>query len=155
MTLPIASGALAFALTTFAPAVPVQTAKAPAPIVLPAVQTVKEQVQDYFSDVPIMIAVAGCESHYRQFDNDGSVFRGEQNHLDVGVMQINEHYHLEASKALGYDIHTVEGNMAYGRYLYEHEGTAPWSSSAYCWNKDGKQMTYGPVAKIASAITLK
>ena len=153
MTLPIASGALAIALTALAPAV--QPAKVPAPTPLPTVYTVKEQVQKYFADAPIMVAIAGCESHYRQFDNDGSVFRGEQNHLDVGVMQINERYHLEASKALGYDIHTIEGNMAYGRYLYEHEGTAPWISSSYCWNKDGTQLTYGPVAKIASAITLK
>ncbi len=153
MTLPIASGALAIALAAFAPAV--QPANAPVLATLPTVYTVKEQVQNYFADIPIMVAIAGCESHYKQFDTDGTVYRGEQNHLDVGVMQINEHYHLEASEALGMDIHTTEGNMAYARYLYEHEGTAPWVSSSYCWNKDGKSLTRGPVAKIASAVTIK
>jgi hypothetical protein len=114
------------------------TAHAQKPIAAPIahVETVKQQVQSYFADIPIMVKVAGCESHYRQFDVDGTVYRGEQNHLDVGVMQINQHYHLDEANTMGIDLNTIQGNMAYARHLYEQEGTAPWSSSEYCWNPD-------------------
>ena len=116
---------------------------AQAPIAILPVQTVRQQVESYFSDIPIMIAISGCESHFRQFDTDGSVYRGEQNHLDVGVMQINQHYHLDNALSMGLDLDTLDGNMAYARYLYEHEGTAPWSSSEYCWDPSGSKLTYG------------
>jgi len=148
MTIPLATSAIALALsaalTTGTPA----PEKVPAP--LPTVKTVKQQVQSYFADIPIMIAIADCESHYRQFDNDASVFRGKINSLDVGVMQINERYHLSAAQEMGIDLHTVEGNLAYARHLYEREGTAPWISSSYCWNKDGNQLTYGPKNHLAA-----
>jgi hypothetical protein len=105
------------------------------PAIPPAAQTVREYVQSYWSDIPVMSAVAECESHYRQFNSDGDVFRGTQNHMDVGVMQINEHYHLDVSKQMGIDIYTLDGNLAYARYLYEQEGIAPWASSQPCWGK--------------------
>lgn len=102
---------------------------------LPPVQTVREYVADYFADAPIMIAIAGCESHFKQYDANGAVHRGVQNNKDVGVMQINEYYHLKRSKELGIDIYTVQGNTEYARYLYEREGTTPWLSSSACWSK--------------------
>lgn len=80
-----------------------------------------------------LLAVARCESQYRQFDADGSVLRGKQNPQDVGVLQINERYHLADSRRLGYDIHTLEGNIDYGVYLYEHQGLTPWNWSRHCW----------------------
>jgi hypothetical protein len=92
-------------------------------------------VREYFHDIPIMIDVARCESAYRQFDQDGLVLRGRVNSQDVGVMQINEKYHLEASKKLNLNIHTIEGNMAYARHLYKTQGTTPWRYSSPCWNK--------------------
>ncbi len=95
--------------------------------------TVKEAVTSYFSDLPIMIDIARCESRFRQTDKNGNTLRGEVNNLDVGVMQINEKYHLEQSKKLGYNIYTIEGNMGYARYLYEKEGARPWMSSSPCW----------------------
>jgi hypothetical protein len=95
--------------------------------------TVKEEVTKYFSDIPIMIDIARCESRFRQTDKNGNTLRGEVNNLDVGVMQINEKYHLETSKKLGYNIHTIEGNMEYARYLYKKEGARPWLSSSPCW----------------------
>lgn len=102
-------------------------------VILPQAQTVRETVEEHFADAPIMAIISQCESHFRQFEKDGSVYRGKQNSQDVGVMQINEYYHLKTSQKLGYDIHTLEGNMAYARYLYEKEGTAPWVSSKPCW----------------------
>lgn len=98
-------------------------------------QTVEEIVKEYFKETPILSKVAFCESGYRQFDANGQVLRGVLNPKDVGVMQINEYYHLKASQDLGLDIHTLEGNMAYAKYLYDKQGTAPWIYSSKCWAK--------------------
>jgi hypothetical protein len=97
--------------------------------------TTQEKVEQYFSDLPIMVDVARCESHYIHLNKDGTIRRGRANSYDVGVMQINEQYHLKTSKRLGYDIYSLEGNMAYARYLYEKEGARPWMASSPCWAK--------------------
>jgi hypothetical protein len=99
-------------------------------------KTTREIVEMHFEDIPVMVDVAECESRFIQYNADGSVLRGFVNPADVGVMQINEKYHLETSLELGIDIHTLEGNMAYGRYLYEKQGTGPWEYSSHCWNKN-------------------
>lgn len=107
---------------------------------------VEKEVRSYFEDIPQLIEVAYCESRFRQNDVEGNTFRGVENRKDVGVMQVNEHYHEEDSKALGYDIYDLKGNMAYARYLYEKQGMKPWSASKPCW---------GPkVAKINQKIEL-
>lgn len=82
-----------------------------------------------------LIAVARCESGYRQFNEDGTLLRGKQNPKDVGVLQVNEYYHLAGSTKLGYDIHTLEGNIDYGEYLYNNQGLTPWAWSKHCWGK--------------------
>jgi len=102
---------------------------------MPQAQSVEQYVSTYFADEPIMIAIAGCESHFHQYDTDGSIYRGKVNNLDVGVMQINEHYHAAVAAKLGLDLYTMQGNVAYAQYLYDHEGTQPWSSSEACWSK--------------------
>lgn len=107
----------------------------PPPVFVPQAQTVREYVQTYFADEPIMADIAQCESHFRQFNSDGNVYRGKENNQDVGVMQINEHYHLNTTQKMDIDIYTLEGNVTYARYLYEKEGTAPWASSQPCWGK--------------------
>ncbi|MDO8518237.1 MAG: hypothetical protein Q7S26_03035 [bacterium] len=101
----------------------------------PQAQTLKEYVVEYFADQPIMVDIAQCESHFRQFNKNGAVYRGTKNNQDVGVMQINEHYHLDTAKKMGIDIYTIPGNVAYARYLFEKEGTVPWASSEACWGK--------------------
>ena len=100
--------------------------------------TTEESVEAYFSDLPIMVSVAQCESHFRQTDKDGNVFRGIENRFDVGVMQINELYHLEEAKKLGNNIYTLKGNMEYARHLYEKEGARPWMASSPCWAQSQK-----------------
>jgi hypothetical protein len=91
------------------------------------------RVEEYFADIPVMVDIARCESRFRHTDKNGNLLRGELTPADVGVMQINEKYHLETSEELGLDIHTLEGNMAYARYLYEKQGARPWLSSSHCW----------------------
>ena len=99
------------------------------------ISATEERVREYFQDIPVLIDVAYCESRFVQLNYDGSVMRGRANPDDVGVMQINETYHLATAQKLGLNLNTLEGNMAYGRYLYETFGTDPWVHSAPCWNK--------------------
>jgi hypothetical protein len=100
--------------------------------------TLEEHVRDYFADAPILAEIARCESRFRQQNRDGSTFRGEINHLDIGVMQINEHYHLTRSVKLGFDIHTLDGNLGYAKWLYGRYGTDPWVHSSRCWGQSDK-----------------
>jgi len=95
----------------------------------------EKYIRQYFSDIPIMIQIARCESTFRHLEKDGSIHRGDINSEDVGVMQINEHYHLDESQRQNYNIYTIEGNTTYARKLYEEEGTRPWNSSKACWGK--------------------
>lgn len=90
-------------------------------------------IRKEFADTPVMIEISRCESHFRQFEKDGSVHRGEINPQDVGLFQVNEHYHLEESKKLGIDIYTVAGNIAFAKLLYARNGTRDWNWSKSCW----------------------
>ena len=98
--------------------------------------TVEEYVQLYFADTPILTAIAECESHFRHYDAYGNVIRGVENPRDVGVMQINEYFHLETANELGMNVYSLEGNVSYARYLYEREGTTPWKASSACWDTE-------------------
>lgn len=95
---------------------------------------VEMTVYTYFADIPEMIYVAQCESTFRHYGADGNVLRGTMVSSDVGVMQINEYYHYDRALSLGYDIHTLDGNLDYARFLYEEQGLQPWSASRPCWS---------------------
>ena len=96
---------------------------------------VEAKVREYFSDIPIMIEVARCESTFRHVLNDGTVLRGYVDNDDLGVMQINLRFHAETAERLGLDLENIYDNMAYARYLYERQGTQPWNASAPCWGR--------------------
>lgn len=97
-------------------------------------KNVERFINDYFADIPIMAKIAKCESRYRQYKN-GEVLQGEQNSLDRGVMQINLYYHEKTAAELELDLHDIDDNVAYARYLYEKQGVKPWMSSSPCWGK--------------------
>jgi hypothetical protein len=92
---------------------------------------VESSVRSYFADAPTMAAIAKCESGFRQFDGDGSVLF-DPSYSMVGVFQIST-AHLPESLSEGMDIMTLQGNMAYARYLYDQDGTDPWLDSMSCW----------------------
>lgn len=98
-------------------------------------ENVAKFIDAYFADMPIMKEIARCESRNRQYNHRGEVLRGEKNTYDRGVMQINILYHGETADKLGLDVHNIDGNVAYARYLYEKQGTKPWNSSSKCWGK--------------------
>lgn len=92
---------------------------------------VEKIVRERWKDIPVLIEIARCESHFNMFNANGTVFRGRQNPSDVGVMMINEHYHTRNRKM---DFYTLEGNLEYAEFLYKTEGTTPWNWSKFCWN---------------------
>ena len=102
------------------------------------VKTTEEIIAEHFTDTPILKKIAVCESHNRQFNETGEVLRGHVNSQDVGVMQINEKYHLKEANKLGLDIYTIEGNIDYAKHLYETQGVKPWVHSSTCWDKSNE-----------------
>jgi hypothetical protein len=94
----------------------------------------EDAVRSYFSDIPVMIQIARCESTFRHTLADGSVLQGVVDSDDTGVMQINKRYHSKRASQLGLDLHDLYDNMAFARDLYERQGTKPWSASAPCWS---------------------
>jgi hypothetical protein len=90
-------------------------------------------VRAYFSDIPVMIQVARCESTFQHTLADGSVLRGRVDSRDTGVMQINTGYHAATADRLGLELTDLYDNMAYARHLYETQGVQPWSASRPCW----------------------
>jgi hypothetical protein len=101
----------------------------------PVYENTEAIVREYFSDIPIMIQVARCESTFRHTLADGSVLRGKVDNADTGVMQINKRYHERTAISLGLNLENIHDNMAYARYLYERQGTQPWNASAPCWSR--------------------
>ena len=90
-------------------------------------------VRSYFRDIPIMIEIARCESTFRHTLADGSVLQGRVDPDDTGVMQINKYFHEATATNMQLDLDDIYHNMAYARYLYETQGTQPWSASMPCW----------------------
>lgn len=98
-------------------------------------------LREEYADTPILVEVARCESTFRHFGSDGeTVIRGKVNKDDIGVMQINEHYHGDTAEKMGLDLHSVEGNVAYAKYLYGKYGTKPWNASSACWSKPASEI---------------
>ena len=92
-------------------------------------------VREYFSDIPVMVQVARCESTFRHTLADGSVLKGRVDPADTGVMQINKRYHESTANKLGLNLENIYDNMAYARHLYDTQGTQPWSASSPCWGR--------------------
>lgn len=111
------------------------TTTIPVAIEATATTNIENYTRTYFKDTPILAEVAKCESRFIHFEKNGNVIRGKINKADVGVMQINEFYHLDVAKSVGINIYTLEGNLEYGKLLYEKYGTKPWGASKACWGK--------------------
>jgi hypothetical protein len=88
----------------------------------------------YFADAPDMVGVAECESGFRQYNQDGSVLRGGYGGSMIGLFQLHEKYHRPAAEAMGLDIDSLFGNIAYAKHLYQTEGLDPWLDSLTCRN---------------------
>ena len=72
-------------------------------------------VREYFSDIPVMVQVARCESTFRHSLADGTVLRGHVDNRDTGVMQINTYYHGQTAANMNLDLEDIQDTMAYAR----------------------------------------
>ncbi len=94
---------------------------------------VEARVREYFAHAPVMVAIARCESGFSQFASDGNPLYGGTGGM-AGVFQIAAAVHNAVAHDLGLNVNTLEGNLAYARYLFEQEGTVPWLASRRCWD---------------------
>lgn len=79
-----------------------------------------------------MVAVARAESGMKQFDKNGNVIVNKETN-DVGIFQISVKYHGKTAEKLGMDIYTLEGNIAYTKYLLKTQGLNAWVHSRHNW----------------------
>ena len=100
----------------------------------PVATSTEAQVRTYFWDLPVMSAIARCESEFTQFNPSGTVLHGGYKKSMIGIYQIAP-MHISEATSLGLDINTIAGNMAYARHLYDVNGTSPWLDSKWCWQK--------------------
>jgi len=84
---------------------------------------------------PVLQRIAQCESHGQQFTMDGRVVRGRKNPQDMGLFQINTAVWGTKAEALGYNLHSREGNVQMARYLFAQYGSVPWQTSFRCWSR--------------------
>ena len=108
---------------------------------------VEKAVEAYFSDIPIMVSIAGCESKFHQYNLAGGILTSITG--DLGVMQINAADHTSEAADMGLDLKDLQDNMAFARYLYEQQGTDPWLSSAHCWGSQNTATRNGSGRSLA------
>jgi hypothetical protein len=101
---------------------------------------VRQRVIESFQDIPVMIAIAECESEFRQYREDGTLNvnrltkAGKRVSSATGVYQaLYKGHYAVWSKNPVTNITTLDGNIAFARQLYEESGTAPWNESRDCW----------------------
>lgn len=126
--------------TTTAPSVSVRTEGTN--VRIPTQQELENKAKEYFKKEPVLVEVARCESSFRHLDEKGEILRGKVNKGDLGLMQINEYYHNDKAVELGLDLKTLEGNMAYAKYLYDKQGLKPWKASSKCWSANLAKIEY-------------
>jgi hypothetical protein len=145
----------AFALPAVALA---QTAPNPFATLNPYSQAdVEARVRQAFADVPVMANIAKCESRFRQYGSNGLPLF-DPTYSMIGVFQESA-AHLPEALGMGMDITSLEGNIAYARYLYNTGGTDPWLDSFQCWGGMPTSAVLGtttdPVVHAPSAVSLR
>lgn len=84
----------------------------------------------------VLKAIAICESHDRQFDDDGSVLMNKWGSSATGRYQIMSSVWRPAAVSMGINIDTAAGNKRMAYYiLTEAQGISAWTESATCLAK--------------------
>lgn len=112
---------------------------------------VENTVRAAFADIPILIAIAQCESGFRQFAADGTVLLGGGGKV-IGIYQLSFE-HTAKALLLGYDIQTIDGNIAYARYLYGQQGITPWMAAFPCWGTLANPTTLSPLPPMVPPVS--
>lgn len=130
--------AVSLALSNIQTSVPDTKVVAQMPVAQNIGEYTEQYVRDEFADVPVMIEIALCESRFNQFDKNRNVLMNHEGSSAKGIFQIMASIHEKGAAKMGMDINTIEGNVAYARYLFDTQGTKPWEAdlkSKRCWGK--------------------
>ena len=91
---------------------------------------------------PNLKVICSCEStgipdgKPEHYESDGvTVLSGRVDPRDRGMCQISSFYWGQKAQELGYDIETPTGNTQMANYIFEHQGSQPWSASKKCHGK--------------------
>src|SRR6185295_9675022 len=82
-----------------------------------------------------LVAIAGCVSNFRQWNDDRTVYVGPGN--AIGLLQIPMRYQKEIERR-GDNPWTLEGNIKAAIKLYTLYGTLPWMGDKIevdCWSR--------------------
>jgi hypothetical protein len=90
---------------------------------------IKQKAKEYGLDYATLDKIVSCESQY----NINAIGRKAKVGVDMGLLQVNTHYHTERAKSLGYDLNIPEQSFEYGLKLMKSGGLGAWSSSESCW----------------------
>lgn len=88
-----------------------------------------------------LIKICTCESGQgtgkpQQYDiKTGEVLRGVKNPKDIGMCQINLYWNGATAEKMGLDLFKESDNITFANWLYETQGSEPWSWSRACWNQ--------------------
>lgn len=85
-----------------------------------AEKTIPERIESIFGKDSEMLQIADCESSTRQFSASGEVLRGGSGNKYIGIFQIGEFWKQKA-ESMGMDIYTIDGNIAFAKFLYDEE----------------------------------
>jgi hypothetical protein len=97
-------------------------------------------LRDYFSDIPVMVEIARCES---TFDNVQSNLRYQgERERSFGFFQIHEPSWHSTALELGLDQYQTDAmqNVLLARHLYELDGLNPWRFSKDCWGPQASRL---------------
>jgi hypothetical protein len=101
-------------------------------------------VTDFFTeyDAEEMIQIIACESHFKHFNDDGTVLKNKQGSSATGISQILASVHPDPRviakynrrnhtnfKVEDFDVSTLTGNVWYALVLYKTRGTKDWECS--------------------------
>lgn len=102
-------------------------------------EVVKEVIINQEIKYPILDKIALCESNNKHFDTNGQVLvrgnAGNRASVDIGRYQLNAFYHGKKATEMGLDLFNEKDNRTYAVYLFETQGSEPWSASKACWSK--------------------
>jgi hypothetical protein len=102
-------------------------------------EVIKEVIINQEIKYPILDKIALCESNNKHYDENGQVLvrgnTGSRASVDIGRYQINAMYHGKKATEMGLNLFDERDNKTFAIYLFETQGTEPWSASKKCWIK--------------------
>ena len=93
--------------------------------------------EKYGQDIKLARSIINCESQSTPTALHKNLKDGIHWSSDWGYWQINDYWHHDGAKRLGFDIKSNwKDNLEYGFILLSQDGAAAhWSASSHCWDK--------------------